>query len=494
MSSPYIRIRRKIKFESEPTTWSHHRGGWSYVIQQLRDNLYAPDGTLCISAIEENVFNEMPIEEPWIGFVHQVPRNHYLWYHDLERLVKDDIFLKSLEKCHGLFVISSVVKDFLMEHVSVPVTRLIYPISPFPKEQRFSWEKFEGESTKRVLFVGEFMRNFQAFYDLKVPQRYQKVLLKARDVDFDNLRDSNKEKIVLKTNDSVTIMERVDDECYDQLLSRSIVFLNLHAAAANTTVIECFARNTPLVINHLPGVEEYLGEEYPLFYNTLEEATALLCNSEKLVEASRYMQKHFEKYPLSSENFIQQFASSAIYRSLPLPASQTGDLEQTKFPHFDLTVIICSYKRVYNMKRLLERFQSQDFAGKFELILWNNNKDTQNEIAEISAPFMNDLNIRLIQSTENYYCIIRLAVSQLMRSNILLVCDDDIIPGPNFISKYMAKYKQYGPEAVIGCRGHVFKQHSLYDQEPHLFWEDYHNMKFFSESQPDRQVSNLISS
>ena len=491
MSSPlpYIHLRKKIKLESAPTEWSHHRGGWSYVIHQLRSQLYAPDGILCVSAVDEWVSEERVIEEPWIGFVHQVPKNNYPHYMDLERMVTNAVFLKSLDKCHGLFVLSSVVKNYLTKHISVPVARVFYPITPFPAELRFSWEKFAGESTKQVLFIGEFMRNFQAFYDLMVPDGYQKILLKAPDVNFQKLYNPDKERYDLKTNDSVVAIERVPDEEYDRLLSSSVVFLNMFDAATNTTVLECLGRGTPVAINRLPGIEEYLGESYPLYYDTLEEATTLLGSKEKLVEASQYLVAHFEKSPLTGESFIRSFASSAIYRSLPLPASQTADPEQTKFPQFDLTVVICSYKRVYNMKNLLECFQRQDFSGRFELIVWNNNKETQAEIAEICAPFMSELNIRLIQSSENYYCVIRLATSQLIRSDILLVCDDDVIPNPNYVSTFMAKHKHYGSNAVLGCRGHVFKQHSLYVEKPHLFWEDYNNMKFFDEDKPDRQVS-----
>ena len=485
---PYIHLRRKIKFESEPTEWDHQRGGWSYVMQQLRNKLYAPDGVLCVSALEEVIFNEQVIEEPWIGFVHQVPKSNYLWYPDLERMVKDDVFLKSMEKCCGLFVISSTIKDYLAKHVSVPIAHLLYPVTPFPEELRFSWSKFEGESKKRVLFIGEFMRNYQAFYDLHVPETYQKLLLMSPNVKFDDLHNPDKEEIVLKTNDSVSVVERVSDEAYDQLLSCSVVFLNMFDAAACTTVLECLGRSTPIVINHLPGVVEYLGEDYPLYYNTLAEASALLSSSEKLVEATHYLAEHYRRNPLTGDSFIHEFASSALYRALPLPPSQRADSKETNFPQFDLTVVVCSYRRVYNMKKLLECFQSQDYEGRFELILWNNNNDTQNEIAEICQPFMSSLNLRLIQSSENYYCIIRLAVSQLMRSNLLLVCDDDVIPNPNYISKFMAKHEQYGPKAVLGCRGHVFKQHPLNVEKPHLFWREYCDMKFFDESQPDRQV------
>lgn len=486
---PYIKLRRKIKFETEPTEWHHQRGGWSYVIQQLRSKLYAPDGILCISALEDVIVEGVVINEPWIGFVHQVPKSNYKYFPDLERMVVNEVFIKSLEKCLGLFVISSRVKDYLVKHdVSVPVVRVFYPITPFPGDLKFSIEKFERESKKTVLFVGEFMRNYQAFYDLKVPEGYKKILLKSPDVDFDNLYDTNHENIVLRTNDSVSIVNRVSDEDYDQLLSCSIVFLNMYDAGANTTVIECLGRYTPIIINRLPGVEEYLGKEYPLYYDTLNEANELVGDVAKVVQATRYLAEHDAINPLTGERFVHEFASSAIYRSLPLPNSQKSNSEQTKFPSFDVTVVICSYKRVYNMKNLLQCFANQDFHGQFEVIIWNNNKETQSEIAEICSPFEKDLHIRLIQSSENYYCIIRLAISQLMQSKLLLVCDDDVIPKTNFISRFVEKFEEYGPNAVIGCRGHIFKQHTLCAENPHLFWEDYCDMKFFDQTKSDRQV------
>ena len=487
--TPYIRLRRKIKFEPQPTQWAHQRGGWSFVIQQLHSNLFAPDGILCISALEENISNDEVITEPWVGFVHQVPHSNYPWYPDLERMLEHEAFIRSLKQCHGLFVISTRVKDYLAERLSVPVAKVTYPLTPFPDELKFSREKFERESTKRVLFVGEFMRNFQAFFDLKVPERYKKILLRSSDVHLDKLYNNKREQILLRINNSVTIRQRASDDEYDELLSTSVVFLNLFDAAANTTVLECLGRHTPLVINRLPGVEEYLGREYPLYYSTLNEACMLLDNHEKLMEASHYLAQHYHSNPPTGERFVKEFASSAIYRSLPLPPSQNADSAQTNFPKFDVTVVICSYKRVYNMMQLLERFTEQDFPGRFEVILWNNNRDTQAEITKICEPFESRLNLRLIQSSENYYCIVRLAVSHLMLSDLLLVCDDDVVPNTNFISKFVAKFKEYGPRAAIGCRGHVFRQHAMYVDQPHLFWEDYSNMKFFDERKPDRQVS-----
>jgi len=492
MQAKVLPLRKKIKFEDVPTEWSHHRGGWSFVIQQLQ-SLQADDGILCVSAVEEWIFKEKVISQPWIGFVHQVIQNNCRWYPDLERLVKNSAFLQSLDNCHGLFVLSQVSKEYLTCNLqkSVPVVRILYPATPFPKNLVFDWRRFKSQDKKRILHVGKFLRNYQAFFDLAVPPTYQKCLLKCPDVDFNRLFDCSKTRIELKQNDSVAVKERVSDQEFDNLLSSSIVFINLYDAMANTTVVECLSRNTPILINRLAGVEEYLGSSYPLFYNTLEEASKMICNDEILQEASKYLKMRSENLQILPDNFVQSFMNSAVYRTLPLPDSQKTDPRQTKFPRFDVTVMLISYKRVYNLEKLLKSFRDQDFTGNFEMIVWNNNVETQEELKNICNPFMKDLNITLIQSSQNYYCIVRLAAMRLMQSDILLVCDDDIVPEPNYISLFVSKFKEYGPNAVICCRGHVFKKHSLNEEQPEQLWENYNNFKFFNESVDDRQVRFL---
>ena len=484
----------KIKLEDPQylTSW-YHRGGWGYVLKQLK-HLVADDGVLCISALEEFVQRQEVLKEPWIGFVHHVPRSNLPNYPDLERLVINEYFVKSLPYCQGLFSISCVVQDYLekMLEGNIPVAKVFYPITPFPDGKFFNWASFD--LSKRIVNVGMFLRNYQAIYDLKVPDDYQKILLKPPHVDFQDLYDLNRHKVALAVNDTVVVKERLTDEEYDDLLSSSIVFLNLYDSTINTTVIECIGRNTPVVVNRLPGLEEYLGVNYPLFYDTIEEAADILHNKAKLIAATTYLQSLPIKGKLTGENFLNSLTNTAIYRSLPLPHSQQRDPNKTHFPQFDVSVVICSYKRVYNLKRQLECFKNQDFSGIFEVIIWNNNHDTQEEVASITAPFMKELNIRLIQSSENYYCIVRLAVAKLMRSDLLLVCDDDVIPNPSYISKFMSKYKEYGPRVALCCRGHLFGSYKVNEQEPQEFWEkpdDEYNKIFFDQDQPDRQVGSL---
>ena len=59
-------------------------------------------------------------------------------------------------------------------------------------------------------------------------------------------------------------------------LSSSVVLCLLYATAANNVVIECIARATPILVNPLAAVVEYLGPDYPLYACDEDEAALLL--------------------------------------------------------------------------------------------------------------------------------------------------------------------------------------------------------------------------
>jgi hypothetical protein len=94
---------RKIKLEPPHhlTSWNH-RGGWGTVLEYFKNELSAPDGTLCVSALEEMIKHRKTISEPWVGFVHHVPCSNLPDYPDLSRVLASEYFLKSLPKCRDL--------------------------------------------------------------------------------------------------------------------------------------------------------------------------------------------------------------------------------------------------------------------------------------------------------------------------------------------------------------------------------------------------------
>lgn len=102
---------------------------------------------------------------------------------------------------------------------------------------------------------------------------------------------------------SVSIIQNLSNEDYDELLSKNIVFLNLVDCSAVNTVIECIVRNTPIIINRLEPLEEFLGKTYPGFYDSLLEA-AEFCTSKKKIEEIHYYILTLNKKKYKLEVFV----------------------------------------------------------------------------------------------------------------------------------------------------------------------------------------------
>ena len=108
---------------------------------------------------------------------------------------------------------------------------------------------------------------------------------------------------------SVEVHNRLDNTEYDQILSRSIVFLDLIDCSASNTIVECIARQTPILIRRLDPVVEYLGEEYPLYFTDLGEIPTLL-TPEKVCKARVYLKTRMRL--IRTETFVNDFRTQVL--------------------------------------------------------------------------------------------------------------------------------------------------------------------------------------
>ena len=101
----------------------NHRGGWKAIIQNLinnnvicDDNFYnVINNNILLVDIVEKYFvwekKESIIEEEWVGIIHIVPETpSYLRNIQIENLIENNYFLKSLKNCKGLIVLSNYLK------------------------------------------------------------------------------------------------------------------------------------------------------------------------------------------------------------------------------------------------------------------------------------------------------------------------------------------------------------------------------------------------
>ena len=95
---------------------------------------------------------------------------------------------------------------------------------------------------------------------------------------INHLFDDEKKYLNIKNIDINSVPFKYTDSFkeYDELLDKNIILIDLFDTAANNVVLECIIRATPLLIPKLPGSVFYLGENYPMFFNNLDEIPLLL--------------------------------------------------------------------------------------------------------------------------------------------------------------------------------------------------------------------------
>jgi hypothetical protein len=93
---------------------------------------------------------------------------------------------------------------------------------------------------------------------------------------------------------------------YDELLSQNAVFLNLVDAGHVDVVHECILRNTPVILNRLPALEDVLGAKFPGFYDHMHQASILVSDPSSYEIIHEYLAS-MDKSRFSLEGFVMNF-------------------------------------------------------------------------------------------------------------------------------------------------------------------------------------------
>ena len=85
-------------------------------------------------------------------------------------------------------------------------------------------------------------------------------------------------------------------------------------SSANNGIIECMARATPIFINRIPAVVEYLGEGYPLYIDSQFDLEAKIKDLDLIKRAHLYLKTI--RYKVEIGHFLESMVNSKIYKSL----------------------------------------------------------------------------------------------------------------------------------------------------------------------------------
>lgn len=335
-----------------------HRSGWGYVLSLL-ETLHNEQGILFDGVIENNfawqhlhegfrsceVLDRMrsegtfewlasseekgitPYLRPWVGIFHNPPGMPawFMSHTSPQAILRKDIWRRSLPSCVGLFTFSSYLSSWVREQTGKPVSTLIFP-TEIP-DTLFSYNKFRDNPDKKIVQIGWWLRRMNAIYQLPLPQDNPLDYVKVRmtplnfsyaQIYFDNLlaTEQKAERIEVQKefSENTFTLPYLSNDDYDELLSKNIGFVHLYDASANNAVVECIARGTPLLVNRLPAVVQYLGTEYPLYFDDLEEAKRKSLDLSLIQETHDYLMASDTRRKLRSDYFLNCLKESEVYR------------------------------------------------------------------------------------------------------------------------------------------------------------------------------------
>lgn len=335
----------------------YHRSGWNYIMKYLKmfnnpnsNKIFDPylDKTFGWNRELYVKLGLLPFKTHWCGFFHHTPNEIYS-INNIKTCIESREFNNSLRYCKGIYVLSTALADWLKTRISVPIHILIHPTELNVK--KFCFKRFMKMEKQSVIQIGAWLRDTYAIYQLHGLKNMDKYALKGKNMDNyyiskscnDNLIDNvyhckngngiynphpicrpsekytNKyivglKKMIKNNYDKVQIIDRLSDEEYDDLLATTPVFIYLEDASAVNTIIECIVRATPILVNRLPAVEEYLGTGYPLFYDNFIQASEMLNDKEKLEEGHCYLRKmNLNRFNINT--FLHNLINSKIYNS-----------------------------------------------------------------------------------------------------------------------------------------------------------------------------------
>lgn len=274
-----------------PSPWSHHRGGWPYCNSALFRHIHLENGIAFYTNTILATLEQSPILEPWLAFLH-ITR-----FDQLEERIRSDNWQQSLPHCRGFFTLSRHVAEYTEKITGWEACPVTYPAAPC--DIPFTLDSYMNNPDKRIVHVGHWLRRPEDIYCLRTTLK--KTILNCTNRSYDATK--------------ADIVSYLPEPEYDKLLSRNIMFLSLLDAGANTSVVEAIVRNQPVLVNRLPGTEEYLGKDYPFFYSTLEEASHKL-DQEDLIEAAHLYLRNMNKDRFRVEHFVNSIAASNVYQQL----------------------------------------------------------------------------------------------------------------------------------------------------------------------------------
>jgi hypothetical protein len=306
-------------------TREHHRFGWNNVYDTL-EPLFINHGGIEFDTWADCNYIQHPHTKrtsSWVGIMHLTPiyAKKYFKGCDIMSLLTNGSFMKDLHYCKGLFVLSTYMKECVadilkrLHHENIPIDVLYHPI-PLSSD---TFDFTTIPTIQRVVLIGCQLRRISTIYKLQTPHKKWWLPGYSQELASTFLQEELEEYDISLTQeeiDSVTITHLSETE-YDNMLMSSFVIMDVYDASANNTLIECIAKSIPIFVRKLPAIQEYIGERYPLFFESIEELEEKLMDHDLIISAHHYLVANAPyRERLTMDYFIRSILNSTITKQI----------------------------------------------------------------------------------------------------------------------------------------------------------------------------------
>jgi hypothetical protein len=215
----------------------------------------------------------------WGGIIHHPFKLNSCWGNNIQvsEYLNTTYIKKCLKNCKFLIVLSDALKNEIihsniLQGFNIKI-HVIYHIMP-----QFNMNISITNTKKNLLFLGWSFRNYSLFYKIDSPQLKKIILPGTRDEE----QRIRLKKIIdiqtkfIKKKDDICVYDYVSNSEFLSILSDSVVFLDFDGVSANNSVLECIKFNIPLIVRKCAATVFYLGDKYPMFYETETNINSIL--------------------------------------------------------------------------------------------------------------------------------------------------------------------------------------------------------------------------
>lgn len=289
---------------------------------------------------------------PFLSFIHDPPLysipeelyNQFQEHDTVQLLKKNEDFLQEKENLKILITLSDSHKTYIERNMllesKTSIYSLYHPLELSNITHIFDIQKYMENNEKSLFMIGWWLRKYDIFLKLSCKKtiiikkkegkhviKYilneihkiigfpkQSTLLNNIDLiadintilnNTDNIIQNDfteDEKFILNTKWNTTICEFLEDEQYDKIFSKNIIFLDIYSCSANNIILECIMHYTPILVYNHPAIIEYLGIDYPFYFTNSEDAERKSQDLGLIIKTHYYL-KHMDKSRFTYKNF-----------------------------------------------------------------------------------------------------------------------------------------------------------------------------------------------